>query len=88
VVRADGAELTNTACLDPPEEAADRDGIGRARVGVADIGGEESMNRSAAASPRSATIAGTTIVAVVGAMTVSAAAVFPGATSGGSASAI
>jgi hypothetical protein len=46
---------------------------------------KKSMKRSAAASPRSATIAGTTIVADGGAMTVSAVG-FSGSSSVGSAS--
>ena len=49
---------------------------------------KKSIKRSAAYSPRSATIAGTTNVAVGGAMTVSAAAVFLGSLWGGSDSAI
>ena len=60
---ADGAEPMDATLFEPAEEAAHGDGKGRARVGVADIGGgaEEVDEANAAASPRSATIAGTTI---------------------------
>jgi hypothetical protein len=57
MVCPDGAEFSDATLFEPAEEAAHGDGIGCARVGVADIGAvKKSMKRSAAASPRSATI--------------------------------
>jgi len=41
VVRADGAELSEAACFVPGEEPANREALGRARVGVARVGGEK-----------------------------------------------
>ena len=41
VVGADRAELADVVLVEPGEEAAHGDGIGRARVRVADVGGEE-----------------------------------------------